>query len=64
MGWTCSRLGEMRNTYKSLVRKPDENRPSEIPSHRWEDNIKRDLKRNLLRCELGSSGSRVWWWFL
>jgi len=30
---------EMRNTYKVLGRKSEENRPIKRPRHRWEDNI-------------------------
>jgi hypothetical protein len=30
--------------YRVLVRKPEENRPLEGPSGRWENNIKMDLK--------------------
>jgi len=28
-------MGETRNTYKFLVRKPEEKRPLGRPSHRW-----------------------------
>jgi hypothetical protein len=31
-------MGKMRNTYKSLVVKPEGKRPLERPRHRWEDN--------------------------
>jgi hypothetical protein len=37
-------MGETRNTYKILVRKPEGNRPLGRPSYRWEDNIRMDLK--------------------
>jgi hypothetical protein len=30
-------MGEMKNTYKILVRKPEEKRPLRRPSHRWEN---------------------------
>jgi hypothetical protein len=36
-------MGEMRNTYKAFVRKPEEKRPLEGPRRRWEDNIRMDL---------------------
>jgi hypothetical protein len=34
----------MRNTYKILVRKPEGKRPLGRQRHRWEDNIRRDLR--------------------
>jgi hypothetical protein len=34
----------MRDTYKTLVRKPENKRPLEKPRHRWDDNIKMYLK--------------------
>jgi len=37
-------MGEMINGYKILVRKPDGKRPRGRPRHRWEDNIKIDLR--------------------
>jgi hypothetical protein len=37
-------MGEMRNVYKSLIRKPKEKRPFRRPKHRWEDNIRTDLR--------------------
>jgi hypothetical protein len=33
------RMGEMRNAYKILVRKPGGKRPLRRPRCRWEDNI-------------------------
>jgi hypothetical protein len=30
-------MGEMRNTYKSLIGKPEGKRPLRRPTHRWED---------------------------
>jgi hypothetical protein len=33
-------LGKARNTYKSLARKLEENRPPGRPRIKWEDNIK------------------------
>jgi hypothetical protein len=35
---------EMRNVYKILVGKPEGKRPLRRPRHRWEDNIKMDLR--------------------
>jgi hypothetical protein len=37
-------MGEMRNTYKILVGKPERKRPLEIPRHRRENNIRMDLR--------------------
>jgi hypothetical protein len=36
--------GEQRNAYKILVWKPEVKRPHARPRHRWEDNIKMDLR--------------------
>jgi len=36
--------GEMRNTYKILVSKPEGRKPHRRPRHRWEDNIRMDLR--------------------
>jgi hypothetical protein len=36
--------GRDKNAYKILVRKPEGNRPHRRPRHRWEDNIKKDLR--------------------
>jgi hypothetical protein len=33
-------MGDMRNTYKILVEKPEGKRPLGRPRRRWEDNIK------------------------
>jgi hypothetical protein len=38
MGGACSSMGEMRNVYNILVRKPAWKRPLEKPTRRWEDN--------------------------
>jgi hypothetical protein len=37
-------IGEKRNAYMILVGKPEGKRPLERPRHRWEDNIKMDLR--------------------
>jgi hypothetical protein len=37
-------MGEMRNTYRILVGKPEENKPLGRPSRRWEDNIRIDIR--------------------
>jgi hypothetical protein len=36
--------GDKRNAYRILVRKSEENIPLRRPRHRWEDNIKMDIK--------------------
>jgi hypothetical protein len=36
-------MGEKRNVYRLLVRKPEGKRPLERPRRRWTDNIKMDL---------------------
>jgi hypothetical protein len=36
-------MGEKRNAYRLLVRKPEEKRPLERPRRRWVDNIRMDL---------------------
>jgi len=37
-------MGEIRDAYKILVRKPEGKRSFGRPKHRWEDNIKMELK--------------------
>ena len=37
-------MGDSRNVYRVLVGKPEGKRPLGRPRHRWEDNIKTDLK--------------------
>jgi hypothetical protein len=39
-----ARMGETRNAYKILVRKPEGKRPLGRPRRRWVDNIKMDLR--------------------
>jgi len=36
-------MGQMRNVYIVLVRKPEGKRPLGRPKHRWEYNIRMDL---------------------
>jgi hypothetical protein len=38
-------MEEMRNAYKILVGKPERKRILGRPKHRWEDNIRMDLKK-------------------
>jgi hypothetical protein len=42
-------MGQMKNAYKILVRKPEGKRLLKRPRHRWEDNIRTDLKE--IGCE-------------
>jgi hypothetical protein len=37
-------MGERRDAYRALVGKAEERRPLGRPRHRWEDNIKMDLR--------------------
>ena len=51
MRWAghVGRMGESRDVYRVLVRKPEGNRPLGRPRRRWEDNIKMDLQE--VGCE-------------
>jgi hypothetical protein len=37
-------MGEMKNTYKILIREPEGRRPLRKCRHRWEDNIRIDVR--------------------
>lgn len=37
-------MGQARNVYKIVVRKPEGKRPLKRPTHQWEDNITTNLK--------------------
>jgi hypothetical protein len=37
-------MGEVRGAYNILVGRPEGRRPLERPRHKWEDNIKMDLR--------------------
>ena len=39
-----ARMGEGRDVHRVLVGKPDGKKPLGRPRHRWEDNIKMDLR--------------------
>ena len=39
-----ARMGEGRGVHRVLVGKPEGKRPLGRPKHRWEDNIKMDLR--------------------
>jgi hypothetical protein len=49
-------MQEMRNAYNILVGKPREKRPLERTRHRWENNIKTDIREVLFKG-VDSSGS-------
>jgi hypothetical protein len=51
MRWAgrAARMGEMRNVYKILVRKPERKRPLGRTRLRLEGNIRMDLRE--IRCE-------------
>jgi hypothetical protein len=46
MRWAghVARIGETKNAYRILVRKPEGKTPLGRPRHRWVDNIKMDLR--------------------
>jgi hypothetical protein len=45
MRWLdVARVGQMKNAYKILVKKPEGKRPLGTPGYRWEDNITTDLR--------------------
>ena len=44
MDRTCSTMEEPTNAYRVLVGKPEGKTPLGRPRHRWEDNIKIDLR--------------------
>jgi len=45
MRWAgrAAHMGDMRNAYNILVRKPEGKRPHEKPRSRWKDNIRMDF---------------------
>jgi hypothetical protein len=45
-----ARMGEIRNAYRILLGKPGEKKPLRGPRHRWEDNIKIDLRETGWDC--------------
>ena len=52
-------MGEKRGTYRALVGKPEGRRPLERPRHRWEDDIKMDLRKMGLEACTGSMWLRI-----
>jgi hypothetical protein len=57
--WTghVARMGERRGAYRALVGKREGRSPLERPRHRWEDNIKMDLREIGWGHGLDQSGS-------
>ena len=57
-------MGESRGIYRVLVGKPEGKRPLGRPRHRWEDNIKIDLKEvgcgGMHWIELAQDRDRFW----
>ena len=58
MGGACGAYGEGRGVHRVLVGKPEGKRPLGKPRHRWEDNIKIDL-REVGGVETGWSWLRI-----
>jgi hypothetical protein len=57
-------MGEGRGIYRVLVGRPDGKRPLGRPRHRWEDNIKLDLREigiNVVNW-IQLAEDRVMWW--
>jgi len=58
MAGHVARMEEIWNGYKTLARKPEPKRPLGRRRHRWEDNMRMDLKRKRMgRCGVDASGS-------
>jgi hypothetical protein len=56
-------MGDIRNAYKILVRKPEVKRPLGRARHGWEDNIKMDLEEmewKGVNC-INLAQDRDWW---
>jgi hypothetical protein len=60
MRWAghVARMGEKRGAYRILVGRPEGRRPLGTPKHRWEDNIKMDLRAVEWGHGLDSAGLR------
>jgi hypothetical protein len=59
-------MGEERGFYRILVGRPKWKRPLGSPRHRWEDNIKMDLREVEIDGEnwIRLAQDRVRWWLL
>jgi len=51
------RMGEGRGVYRVLVGRPEGKRPLGRPRHRWEDNIRMDLREVGCGCGMDGAGS-------
>jgi hypothetical protein len=70
MRWAghVARMGENRGVHRVLVGKPEGKRPLGRPRHRWEDNIKMNLKEvggrvvgtGWSRLRIGTGGGHLW----
>jgi hypothetical protein len=63
MGRARSTYGGRESVYKVLVGKPEGKRPLGRPMHRWEDNIRMDLREVGSECEdwIGLAQDRDRW---
>jgi hypothetical protein len=43
-----ARMGETRNAYRILVVKPEGQKPLRRPRRMWKDNIKKDVRENMM----------------
>jgi hypothetical protein len=63
MGRECSTHVEERNPYRILVGKPEGKRPVGRPRHRWDENIKMDLRKTgfgVMDCNHLAEGRDLW----
>jgi hypothetical protein len=59
-------MGQRRDVYRVLVRKPEGKRPLGRPRHRWEDNFKMGLQEvrwYVIWIDLPQDREK-WWWTL
>jgi hypothetical protein len=56
-------MGEGRGVYRALTGRPEGKRPLGRLSHKWEDNIKLDLRETGIEGEMGSQNRVQWWAF-
>jgi hypothetical protein len=57
-------IGKMRNAYNILVGKPEVKRTFGRPRHRWDDNIRLDIREIGLECVgwMHPAQDRDQWW--
>jgi hypothetical protein len=60
VGGACGTHAEGRDVYSVLVGRPEEKRPLGRPSHRWEDNIKMDVRDIGIDERTGFGWLRIW----